>query len=290
MLPLRNERGATLTQTNFNDISYECDELGIVTLKFDTPERKNALSVVTFHELWCAIDAFEKDANAHVMIVTGAVAPDTQEQKEAFSSGGYFSHDVLDNVAPEIVAEIDLSDIAQKRATLKIFECDKPILFAINGLAIGGAVTLALAGADQIYMSEHAWMQLPFAKLGINVELASSVLLPHLVGMQKAKEILFFADRIDANKAEQLGLVSAVLPHSELLEYTYEQALKLAPPVAPPLSIRGMKKLLSEPLREMVTQALDRENELLHELFKTEDFAEGVAARVERRVPAFKGN
>ncbi len=106
---------------------------------------------------------------------------------------------------------------------LEFFQCDKPVLAAVNGLAIGGGFTLPLAVADQIYLSEHAWARLPFASLGISAELGSTYMLPRLLGMQKAKELLFYPDRIEAQQSLELGIANAVLDHDDLLAFTREK-------------------------------------------------------------------
>ena len=276
--------------SQFNDIKYSKDDSGVVTLMLNTPKRKNALSAVSFLEIYYALDTFEKDDKAHVMIITGAQDPDSNDPtKEAFSSGGYFATDVLEGLPEDVLAEIDLSDIAQKRVTMKAIMCDKPIIAAINGLAIGGGFTFAFSAADQIYASEHAWAQLPFAKLGISAELASSFLMPRLMGLHKTKEIMFFADRMTADQLLDFQLVNKVLPHSELLPYAQEQALKLAPPLGASGAIRKMKRLLHASMENQVSDALDRENQALQALFASADFAEAMGARAEKRVPVFKG-
>lgn len=274
---------------NFRDISYRVDKHGIATLEFNTPKRKNALSALSFYEIYLATEAFEQDDSAYALILTGARDAKGQDAQEAFSSGGYFNADAFDGVANEVLQQIDLTDIAQKRTTLKLFDCDKPIIAAVNGYAIGGAMTLILAVADQIYLSEHAWFQLPFAKLGISAELASSFLLPRLLGMQKAKEILFFSERISAQQAVDLQLANAVLAHDELMPFAYRKARQLVPPEGASLSIRAMKRLLNQPLRESLSQALDLENTELNKLMNSRDFKEGVTARIERRAPVFEG-
>lgn len=278
-----------MNTSEFRDIDYELDAHGIVTVTFNTPARKNALSMLTFYELYVALKVFENDERAFAMILTGASDSKVGPNQQAYSSGGYFNSDALVGVAPEVLAEINMADIAQKRTTMKIFACDKPILAAVNGLAIGGAVTLTLAGADFIYLSEHAWMQLPFAKLGINAELGSSFLLPRLLGVQKAKEIMFFADRIEAHQALELGLANAVVPHDELLAFTRTKALQLVPPKGALQAVREMKRLISAPLLEPLAAALDRENKALARLFKSSDFAEALDARAQRRIPVFTG-
>lgn len=285
------ENGASVNSDQFKDISYDKDADGIVTLTLNTPKRKNALSLYTFFEISAAVDLYLGDASAHVMIMTGAKDPNsTDPAKEAFSSGGYFNPAAYEGIPDEIIAQLDPSDIAQKKATLKLYQCEKPIIAAVNGLAIGGAFTLILACADQIYMSEHAWIQLPFAKLGISPELGSSFLLPSLLGLQRTKEVLFFAEHIDAQQAVDLKLANKVLPHGELLDYAREKALELAPPRGAGLAIREMKKLLHEPNVEALSHALDLENVALQKLFNSKDFSEGLAARVERRPAVFTGS
>ncbi|MFK7977098.1 MAG: enoyl-CoA hydratase/isomerase family protein [Halioglobus sp.] len=276
--------------TDFNDINYQIDSTGIVTLTLDTPARKNALSAVTFLELAWAVEHFQSDDSAHAMIITGAKDPNSNDPtKEAFSSGGYFNPDAFEGLAPGVMEQIDMSDIAQKRTTMKFLECDKPIFAAINGLAIGGAFTLAMAAADQIYVSEHAWVQLPFAKLGISAELGSTFILPRLLGFQKAKELLFFPEKITAHKLVELGIANAVVPHAELLGFTREKAAQLIPPNGAAMSIREMKRIVQQPNLESFSKALDLENEALGKLMRTEDFSEGLTARAQRRPPVFKG-
>lgn len=279
-----------MSPDQFQDIRYDKDADGIVTLTLNTPKRKNALSMLSFLEIYYAIDEYEKDTSAYAMIITGAADPDsTDESKEAYSSGGYFSPDALSGLSEEVLNDIDVTDIAQKRTTLKMFECVKPIIAAVNGFAIGGAFTLTFAGADQIYVSEHAWVRLPFAKLGISAELASSLLMPRLMGLHQAKEIMFFAEPINAERLVELKLANKVLPHGDLLDYAKDQARKLCPPAGAALAISEIKKLLNEPLVAAVSDALDRENIALHKLFGSNDFVEGTTARIERRAAKFTG-
>jgi len=276
---------------DFRDIKYEKDASGIVTLTFNTPRRKNALSMISFLEIFWAVDHFEKDDSASAMIMTGAKDPESDDPaKESYSSGGYFSMDAFEGISDEIMQQIDLADIAQKKVTVKLFNCDKPIIAAMNGLTIGGAFTMSLAGADLIYMSEHAWIQMPFSKLGIIPELASSFLLPRVMGFQKAKEIIYFSKKLTATEALELNLVNAVLPHAELLDYAREQAKMLIPPAGAGYAIRQMKQALHKPYLEAVEKALDLENEGLNNCWNSADFAESMLSRKEKRAPVFKGS
>ena len=276
---------------DFRDIKYEKDErTGIVLITLNIPKRKNAMSPYTFLELFEAVEAMERDEGARAMILTGAKDPDSPDPTgEAFSSGGYFNLPALLKMREECKDRIDFTDIAQKKLTLKMWQFDKPVIAAVNGLVVGGAFTLCLSCADLIYVSEHAWAQLPFVNIGIIPELASTYLLPRLLGFQRAKELIYFAERIPAQQLFELGLVNKVLPHDQLIPYAKEMALKLIPPAGAWMAVRMAKRALHKPLLEAVTQALDRENEGLRQALGTDDFREALKARAEKRPPSFKG-
>ena len=276
---------------DFQDIKYKKDEqTGIVMVTLNMPKRKNAMSPYTFWELFWAVEAMEKDEGARVMILTGAKDPDSNDPaKEAFSSGGYFNLAAMIKMREEFKDQIDFTDIAQKKLTLKMWQFDKPVIAAVNGLVVGAAFTLCLSCADLIYASEHAWAQLPFVNIGIIPELSSTYLLPRLLGFQRAKEIMYFAERIPAERLFEMGLVNKVLPHAQLIPYAKEMALKLIPPAGAWMAIRMIKRALHKPLLEEIAEALDRENEGLNQAFGTEDFREALKARAEKRNPVFRG-
>jgi 2-(1,2-epoxy-1,2-dihydrophenyl)acetyl-CoA isomerase len=280
-----------MTDRDFENIRYEKeDQTGIVTLTLCPPERKNALDMLSFLELFQAAEQFAADDTAYAMIITGAVNPAFPDPaKEAFSSGGNFDVAAYEKLSPEIKAEIDITDIAQKRFTLRMWELDKPVIAAVNGLAVGGGFTMCLSCADLVYASEHAWAELPFSRLGIVPELASTYVLPRLLGFHKAKEVLFFEGRMSAQRLLELGLINGVLPHNELLPFVRERALHLAPPRGAWQSIRMTKRAIHAPLMESLRQALDVENAGLNRAFGTADFFEGLMARRERRTPVFTG-
>jgi 2-(1,2-epoxy-1,2-dihydrophenyl)acetyl-CoA isomerase len=275
----------------FKNINYDMDgETGIVTVTINRPEIKNALALMVLLELYWAVDTVENDSTVKAMILTGARSADSDDPTgEAFSSGGYFNLADLEALDEKTKSEIDLTDIAQKRLCLKMWQLDKPVIAAINGLAIGGGFTIPLACADLIYISEHAWVKLPFINLGLIPELASSYLLPRLVGFQRAKEIIFFGEKLPAQKLYDMGLVNQVLPHDELLPHAKQMALKLIPPLGAGLATRLAKQAMHKPLIEAVTKALDIENEGLNQTIASADFWEALAARKEKREPVFKG-
>jgi len=279
----------------FRDIRYEKEEeTGIVTLTLNTPKRKNALSFYTFLELFWAVEEMDRDEQARVMVITGAKDPDSHDPRnEAFSSGGYMSPVPPGEDDPmsreEIKAQIDTTDIAQKRLTLRMWQLDKPVIAAINGFAIGGGFTFPLACADLIYISEFGWARLPFVSLGIIPEFASSFLLPRLLGFHRAKEIIYLGEKLTAQELLQLGLVNKVLPHDHLIPYAREMALRLIPPRGAGRAVRLAKRILHKPLMEAVRQTLDYENQGLGEAFTSQDFIEAISARMGKRPAIFKG-
>jgi enoyl-CoA hydratase/carnithine racemase len=279
----------------FRDIRYEKEsDTGIVTLTLNTPKRKNALSFYTFLELFWAVESMDRDEEAKVMIITGAKDPDSNDPRnEAFSSGAYLTFESPGEGDPmsrdEIKAQIDTTDRTQKKLTLRMWQLDKPVIAAINGLAIGGGLTFPLACADLIYLSEFAWARLPFVSLGIIPEFASSFRLPRLMGFHRAKEIIYLGEKLSAQELLQLGLVNKVLPHDDLIPYAREMALRLIPPQGAGYAVRLTKRILHKSLIEAVTQALDRENQGFDEAVSTQDFSEAITARMAKRQPVFKG-
>ena len=267
--------------SEFNDIIYEKEDNGIVTVTLNIPKRKNAMSNITFLELWYALDHMKKDKTAKVMIITGA--------EDAFSSGGYFNLKMFSEMSDDLKKEIDITDIAQKKLCLKFWKFPKPVIAAINGLAVGAGFTMPLTCCDLIYMAEDAWIGLYFVKRAILPEFATTWLLPYLLGFQKAKELIYFGDKITAQEAYEMRLVNKVLPKDELMSYAREQALRLIPPKGPTLGLKLMKQAIHKPLIDIVSQALDHENKGLNKAATTSDFTESIKALKERRDAVFKG-
>ena len=268
---------------DIQDIIYEKEENGICTITLNQPKRRNAMSFLTFLEIETVLIDMEQDNNAKVLIITGC------EEAGAFSSGGYFNMNLYPNLPPEILEELDLTDIAVKRLCMKFWSFPKPVIAAINGLAVGAGFTMPLAGADFIYMAEEAWIGFYFAKRGVMAEFGADFLLPFYIGFQKTKELLYFAKKITAQEALNLGLVNSVLPKEQLISYAREQALKLIPPKGPSLSIKLMKKTMHSYFKSILDQTLDLENKGLRGLLKTHDFRESLKALGQKRDPIFKG-
>lgn len=268
---------------DFRQIKYEKEENGLLTITLNWPEKKNALSPLGLLELWYAIDHAEKDKTISVVILTGS------EEAGAFSSGGYFSEDMLEDVPKESRIEINLRDMASKRLCLEFWDFPKPMISVINGFAVGGGFTLPVICSDLVYMAEDAWWSLYFVKRAVMPDFATTILLPYLVGINKAKELFYFGDRMTAHDAENLGLVNKVLSKDELMPYARKQALRLIPPQGPSLSIKLMKKTMHSYFREIIETQLDLENKVWSKAIRSRDFNESLKALKEKREPEFVG-
>ncbi len=167
-----------------------------------------------------------------------------------------------------------------------ILDCEKPVLCALNGTAAGGGAQIALA-SDLIVAAEHARLIQVFVRRGLIPDGGGTYLLPRRVGLQKAKELIFFGDDLAAPDAERLGIVNKVVPGPELDTTVKEWAARLAS--GPTKTIGFAKRLLNRSLDVDRATLFEEEALLVEMVTQTADSAEGVASFVERRPPEFKG-
>ena len=268
---------------DFTDIKYVKEENGICTATLSRPERRNAVTLLTWLELETILVDMEQDKNAKVLILTG------DPEGRAFSSVGYFDPKAAQEIPEHIKKELDTTDMARIKTVDALFRFSKPVIAAINGLAIGGGFTMPLVGADLIYMAEEAWIGFYFVKRGMIAEFASSFLLPFYVGFQKAKELVYFGDKVTAQQALELRLVNKVLPAEELIPYAREQALKLIPPKGPSRAINLMKKTMHAYFQDILVKTVGLENKGWKRLINSRDMMESMKALKEKRDPVFVG-
>ncbi|MBN1802687.1 MAG: enoyl-CoA hydratase/isomerase family protein [Candidatus Lokiarchaeota archaeon] len=274
-----------MNMDDFNEVIFEKDENGICVLTINAPERRNAMSPRTFFEIGKVLDFVETDQSSKVLILTGS------GEGKAFSSGGYFNLKELTKIPKEILDQIDLEDLAQKRLALKFWDFPKPVIAAINGLALGAGITMPLIGADLIYMANDpdVFLGFYFLKRAVVPEFGSSFILPFRIGFHKTFELLFFAQKISAQEAEKFGLINKAIAPERLMPFVKEQALKLLPPQTAFGTIISTKTLVRAQFRETLVKALDEENERMLIAVRTKDFREATRSLVEKRNPHFKG-
>jgi 2-(1,2-epoxy-1,2-dihydrophenyl)acetyl-CoA isomerase len=190
--------------------------------------------------------------------------------------------------APDMVAgtAIQIMRSGFQRLMEVIQDCQKPVLCALNGTAAGGGVMLALA-SDLIVAADHARLIHVFVRRGLIPDGGVAYLLPRLVGLHKAKELVFFGDDLAAADAERIGIVNKVVPGAELEATTREWATRLAS--GPTKAIGWSKQLLNDALDVDRRTLLVTEAMLVELNGQTLDGKEGVASFMERRPSEFKG-
>ena len=245
--------------------------VAIVTL--DRPEVLNAIDLDLALSLGDVMRDLEADAEVRVIVLTGA--------GRAFSAGADLKYRRTIDVAArnEHVRTIN-------RGLLQMETMGKPILAAVNGLALGGGTELA-ATCDLRYAAHEASFGLPEITLGVFPGAGGPVRLPRLIGRGKAKELIFTGQRIDGREAERIGLVERAFPLADLLPETMKVAHLIA--ANGPLGLRGAKQLINQGMEMHITGALALSDALRFPLDASEDYNEGLAAFAEKRKPVFKG-
>jgi enoyl-CoA hydratase/carnithine racemase len=258
-------------------VRYEVAE-NIATITLNRPERRNALNFPAYAELENALRAAVLDPEARCVIIT-ATDP-------VFCSGD----DVLEIMAApkDLTAPVTTPVVRHSPtpAAMAALECDKPVIAAINGAAVGWGMELALY-ADIRLASEKAKFAELFIKRGLVCDVGGFYRLPSIVGPAKAAELLFTGDMILADEALRIGLVSDVVPHDQLLTRARAMAAKIA--CNPPLALRYMKEGLRRGTYGDPKEIGGWAIETIRALMKTEDHKEGVASFLEKREPVFKG-
>jgi enoyl-CoA hydratase/carnithine racemase len=251
----------------------------IATVTLDRPDVKNALNRELYTHLEQAFRDAHADPEVRCVVITGAGS--------AFCSGDDVREIMLaPNADGKPPARVRDPKPRPTPAAMAVLECDKPVIAAVNGAAVGWGMDLTLF-CDIRIASERAKFGELFIKRGLISDLGGLWRLPQVVGPSKAAELLFTGDIIDAVEAERIGLVSRVVPHDELMAAAMEMARKIA--ANPPIAMRFMKQGLrnttdgdAQAIGAYVMQSLAY-------LFTTEDHREGAMSFVEKREPQFKG-
>jgi enoyl-CoA hydratase/carnithine racemase len=261
-------------------LKYEVNE-HIATVTLDRPEVKNALNRELYTRLEESLREAHRDAEVRCVIITGAGS--------AFCSGDDVRELMLGDNSLAANATAPRPRDPKPRPTpaaLAVLECDKPVIAAVNGAAVGWGMDLTLF-CDVRIASEKARFGELFIKRGLVSDIGGLWRLPNIVGPSKAAELLFTGDIIDAVEAERIGLVSRVVPHDELMPAALELAGKIA--ANPPIAMRFLKQGLRMAVHGDVTEIGAYVGRSLQYLFTTEDHREGATSFVEKREPVFKG-
>ena len=247
----------------------------VITL--NRPEKKNAFTLELVRELGRIIDDAQYDDAVRALVLTGA-------------GGGFCTGADLSGGGGRLDAATPLgmriTCFAYSRLCEAMWSLEKPIVGAINGVAAGAGCNFAFA-CDLLVASDKAKFIQVFVRRGLIADLGGTYFLPRLIGLAKAKELMFFGEDVTAERALEMGLVNRVVPHDRLMDEAMEVAGRLA--AGPTRAIGMMKGMLNKSFESDLPSALDREGSLQGIAVSTTDVVEGVTSFMQKRPPEFKG-
>jgi enoyl-CoA hydratase/carnithine racemase len=213
---------------------------GVLTVTIARPEKKNALTLAMYQAMGDAIQLARADATVHAVLITG--------QADVFTSG----NDLQDFLQQTPNAEAS----PVLRFMRAVLDCEKPMIAAVTGPAIGIGTTLLLH-CDLVYVADDARLGTPFVHLGLVPEFGSSLLLPRLMGHAQAAEKLLLGDMFSGTEAVRLGLANAALPADEVLNHARDIARRFT--TLPSPAVLASKRLLRAGLRDQIDAAIKAE-------------------------------
>ncbi len=273
--------------TSQEELIFEIED-NVATVTLNLPGKLNALSQAITAGLWKAIDDARADDSIRAMVITGVgrgFCSGADVEGLAAATGGAAA---AINEAPPAEAKPEASPETRSLTDIPtaLLQLPVPVLGAINGVAAGGGLSLALA-CDIRIASEDARFAAIWVKRALMPDLGISYTLPRAVGLSKACEMIFSGDILDAAEAERIGLVSKVVPSDQLMSTTMELAKRIAK--GPPMAIGYAKEVLYKAQEIDMEETVKLEAVNFGKCMRSEDAAEGVNSFLEKRPPVFKG-
>ena len=264
-------------------MGYETIDLskknGIAILTLNRPDKLNAVNKAMWWDFTGAIADIQKDNGIRVLVLTGA--------GRGFCAGADIDENLaipISDTVPQETKKWFADNISV--AGLRLARLEKPTVAAVNGVAAGMGFSLALA-CDIRIASDNARLNNAFVRIGLIPDNGMTYLLSRIIGIGKALEMMYTGKTVSAEEAYSLGLVNQVVPADNLMKITIDLAEKIAE--AAPLALKSTKETVWQALNCTLEQQIAIETEVQNNLFKTEDFREGVAAFHEKRPPIFRG-
>ncbi len=261
----------------------------IAILTLNRPKVGNSFDLIQGAEFDYAVKQAGEDKGIRALIITGAGNHfSTGIDLSMFATPEHHAGDV-DAIKDKLPSADD--EMPGKgtgvAAAIRIRQMSKPVIAAVNGAAAGQGFAIALA-CDIIIASDKAKFSMAFVKRGVNPDTGASFNLPRLIGPQRACELAFTGDSIDATQAERIGLVSRTVPHDDLMKEARQLAARIAK--NPPLAVGFAKSQMYQAMVETdMVEHMKREVEVMERLMTTADFLEAATAFLEKREPVFKG-
>lgn len=260
-----------------NELHFTVED-GIATITLNRPEKLNAFTTEMLNDWADALIESQNNNDIKVVVLTGT--------GRAFCSGGDVNGmNERKQMETPIMRKHSLADRVH-RIPLIMSRMDKPVLVAVNGIATGAGMDMALMGDIRI-ASQSARFAETYIRIGIIAGDGGAWYLPRLIGLPKALELLWTGRFIEAEEAERIGLVNKVVPDEQLMNETYRMARQIA--AGPPLAIKMMKKAALQGLTMDIATHLEQVSSHMAVLFSTEDHQEALNAFKEKRSPVFKG-
>jgi enoyl-CoA hydratase/carnithine racemase len=241
---------------------------GVATIEIARPEKKNAITGAMYTQLVAAFDVAREDNAVRAVLLTG--------QPGIFTSGN------------------DIEDFVQRPASLEqapsfafmkaLMACDKPVVAAVTGAAIGIGTTMLLH-CDFVYVSDEARLAMPFVSLGVVPEFGSSLIVPQLMGNVRAAEKLLLGEPFTAAEAVECGIANAVLPAAEVVRHARRVAERFN--ALPPGAVRETKRLLRRSRSAALLETIGIEGKAFGERLQSPEAKEAFSAFFEKRKPDF---
>lgn len=259
------------------DFRYEVRD-NVATITLNRPKVLNALTFEIYAQLRDLFESLRYDDAVKVVVITG--------EGRGFCAGGDVHEIIGELLKRDVKGHLDFTRMTG--AVVRDMRLlDKPIIAAINGMAAGAGAAIALA-ADLRIASEQASFAFLFTKVGLTgADMGAAYLLPRIVGLGRAFELLFFGDTIDAGAAERYGLVNRVVPHNELLSTAHAWAVRLVN--GPTMAISMTKHLVNNELNMDLISALEAEAQAQARMLMGEDHRIFYEAFKEKAEPKFVG-
>ena len=254
-------------------------EAGVATVTLDRPDRLNALTFDVYRELAETFEDLDRHVEVRAIVITG--------RGRGFCSGGD-QDDIIEHLLGQDTPALLAFTRATGRLIAAIRRCRRPVIGAINGVAVGAGAVIA-AACDLRIAAAGARFGFIFPKVGLcGADMGATYLLPRLVGLGRASELLFFGEVIDAEAALAMGLVNRVVPDgATALSVAQAWAAKLA--AGPAFAHAMTKQMLESEARMSLAEAIEAEAQAQALCMQHPDFAEAHAAFKEKRAPRFAG-
>ena len=240
-------------------------ERGLLTLRLNRPEKKNALTRAMYSQLAEGLRLADSDPDINAVLITGS--------SECFTAGN--------DIADFIQQPPGNLDSPVFHFMLNLLECRKPVIAAVAGAAVGIGTTMLLH-CDLVYVSRDARLRMPFVNLGLCPEFGSSLILPRMLGHAKAAELLLLGEGFSGEQAAQWGIATEALGSGEAaLAKAREMALRFES--LPPEAVRISKQLMKAPDRELLRKVIEEEGALFTQRLRSPEAMAALSAFINRQ-------